>query len=1201
MKKHSNARAGRAAAIAAAAVVAILLTPGGANSAPSNSIGEAGRYAAPGYTTLLAGDFDNSSDVYVTDTDGISTAATILHRSASMIQITIPATAKNGRLRVYVEDGPNTLTLNAPELDFCIFDEVSTGATMDVFGSRLGDPGTTWTVEVDNGAGTTASAVLTAVNEVHGQLTVGDWANGDWTIWVDEPDWAWIDQDYGGPSTFTVVSPWTLPAGTFDVTAYGAVPDDGNVDTTPVQAAIVACNAAGGGSVYFPAGRYEIDDSVEMIPASGVILRLYDDVWLVGESSRTTVLALVATNNDNYSMVSGNGDHTGIDQLELEFATGATGNIGLFGCGDYMVVRDVVCDLDATTKLVTLATGWPVHHVLWDRVEIYSGMSLRVDGEQIHYRDVTHFGPREITWYTDAGASIEDDFANGMIAYGGWHVWLERVNVTPRWPTKDRSHFRRFLSATGSSYGLDGYVLEGCYGELNCRPYAGVGECILVSETSGWKYHGPVASMSGNQVTLTSAATTDSKTIDWTTYPPLYCFAAQGSGFGQVLPARLNSDGLTVALLETPTIPFDATTTVVLAWSAADWKIVDSEMVTSSPFNSTGTGLNWYGHAFNNTVTSSTFTNWHTGAIVFGLNSRNAIYWNTIKDCDFIDCTVPFAWDPDDITAYVVTSQTLAMQVIDNLLDGRDGCPNWTYWPAGISVDDQVGEAHWEGNRNISPIFEGNTITDTIAGVRIEPYTVWPVVRLNTIKATSDSLQINSGITDATVADNLTSTVPYIYVTAWAPGVTGTMERRPSYDASRIQQYGALGILCEDGTGSVIIASHDDDGDFPTTITVAADDMSWTTPTLSWTGLSAGLYHGTLTIQDPETDPPRHVDVYLCVSTDADGFSSVSAVVQGDGYQIRSDDRYYLTDEITAYDAAAAHTVNVASNRVLITPVYQWLRLGPKTTNGLSHNSALLTAERMIRQYRQGISTRWRLYESSDTYYEALIPWDMDVNLLALRYIKKIVAGSVVDSTIDTMAHRTDDRVIFVAENGNVNLYAFGTTTTLTDSSPLSIETWSIDIDANSLGGATTYEIFDNLGYAEWSPVYGSGLTHERRTSATVPCYVVPAIYWEIESDSGGAYDETSTLTIAGDVHSIKITPDATAAPDANWQTSLLYGTDELLTSGTATPGWITVGATGGVSSAWNASTSGTVRLRASGMGAGKKAVVEIRYWDGDG
>lgn len=70
----------------------------------------------------------------------------------------------------------------------------------------------------------------------------------------------------------------------FDVTGYGAVPDDGTIDdTAAIQAAINAVEAAGGGVVYFPAGTYLVTAGLT-VDAEGV--------WLVGESRENTIVNL---------------------------------------------------------------------------------------------------------------------------------------------------------------------------------------------------------------------------------------------------------------------------------------------------------------------------------------------------------------------------------------------------------------------------------------------------------------------------------------------------------------------------------------------------------------------------------------------------------------------------------------------------------------------------------------------------------------------------------------------------------------------------------------------------------------------------------------------------------------------------------------------------------------------------------------------
>ncbi len=67
------------------------------------------------------------------------------------------------------------------------------------------------------------------------------------------PDFSYAGYDYS-ESPIPDTSSWA----SFDVTAYGAVADDGNYDDIAIQAAIDAAEAAGGGIVFFPPGRFMI-------------------------------------------------------------------------------------------------------------------------------------------------------------------------------------------------------------------------------------------------------------------------------------------------------------------------------------------------------------------------------------------------------------------------------------------------------------------------------------------------------------------------------------------------------------------------------------------------------------------------------------------------------------------------------------------------------------------------------------------------------------------------------------------------------------------------------------------------------------------------------------------------------------------------------------------------------------------------------
>lgn len=101
---------------------------------------------------------------------------------------------------------------------------------------------------------------------------------------------------------------------TFNVKRYGAVGDGTTDDRAAVQAAIDACNAAGGGDVWFPKGTYKLgivaDAAGTNFPYIGV--KVYSNMTLRGEASRTSVLTgptIPVGVGENYQALLVNANH----------------------------------------------------------------------------------------------------------------------------------------------------------------------------------------------------------------------------------------------------------------------------------------------------------------------------------------------------------------------------------------------------------------------------------------------------------------------------------------------------------------------------------------------------------------------------------------------------------------------------------------------------------------------------------------------------------------------------------------------------------------------------------------------------------------------------------------------------------------------------------------------------------------------------
>lgn len=79
-----------------------------------------------------------------------------------------------------------------------------------------------------------------------------------------------------------------VPAGERLVTEFGALPDDGVDDTAAIQAGLDALNAAGGGTLVFPAGRFDI----KINPSLNRALTLHSRVRLLGRPAGQATLRL---------------------------------------------------------------------------------------------------------------------------------------------------------------------------------------------------------------------------------------------------------------------------------------------------------------------------------------------------------------------------------------------------------------------------------------------------------------------------------------------------------------------------------------------------------------------------------------------------------------------------------------------------------------------------------------------------------------------------------------------------------------------------------------------------------------------------------------------------------------------------------------------------------------------------------------------
>jgi hypothetical protein len=112
--------------------------------------------------------------------------------------------------------------------------------------------------------------------------------------------------------------------------AYGAVGDDTNDDTAEIQSAIDACMAAGGGTVYFPVGRYKITSKLDVDPASAMHIRFLGAAAGYQDTTGGAVVRQATTNTHGFDLTD-NSDGSSFEHLGIVGPGGNSAGHGING------------------------------------------------------------------------------------------------------------------------------------------------------------------------------------------------------------------------------------------------------------------------------------------------------------------------------------------------------------------------------------------------------------------------------------------------------------------------------------------------------------------------------------------------------------------------------------------------------------------------------------------------------------------------------------------------------------------------------------------------------------------------------------------------------------------------------------------------------------------------------------------------------
>jgi hypothetical protein len=131
----------------------------------------------------------------------------------------------------------------------------------------------------------------------------------------------------------TKVSYAMINGAPINVLDYGVTGDGSTDDTTAIQSALTACDAAGGGVVYFPTGTYKITSTIDLTG--------FENVTIQGENVNSTRFAPTITDNNYFTFT--NAKQCKICSVSIiPTVTQTTGSAVYFSNGYNLTVSDVI-------------------------------------------------------------------------------------------------------------------------------------------------------------------------------------------------------------------------------------------------------------------------------------------------------------------------------------------------------------------------------------------------------------------------------------------------------------------------------------------------------------------------------------------------------------------------------------------------------------------------------------------------------------------------------------------------------------------------------------------------------------------------------------------------------------------------------------------------------------------------------------------
>ncbi|MEI6500078.1 MAG: glycosyl hydrolase family 28-related protein, partial [Armatimonadota bacterium] len=219
----------------------------------------------PGETVVVVGDGLTGAQVTVGDVSAAKLAAvSLIQPNDGSLKFTLPATLKPGLFQMAIKtpQGSVSHVLNRPVVWWAqvVNQPLTPGkAMLRVFGKNLTQNGVaTVRLQASSNYDLRASGTAFALN-AYLPFDLGG-KQFPLTVDVGVGGKAGVSE----PVSLTIPRPVVMPQKRFNVRDFGAEGQGTTDDTAAVKAAIEAAQKAGGGVVYFPRGRYQVNQTLEI-------------------------------------------------------------------------------------------------------------------------------------------------------------------------------------------------------------------------------------------------------------------------------------------------------------------------------------------------------------------------------------------------------------------------------------------------------------------------------------------------------------------------------------------------------------------------------------------------------------------------------------------------------------------------------------------------------------------------------------------------------------------------------------------------------------------------------------------------------------------------------------------------------------------------------------------------------------------------